>query len=223
MKTTEIPVAVLMRVSTDKQNTDRQHTQLMERCQREGWQVVKSFRLDGVSGRKVAYADRSDLTEVRRLAEAGEIKKLLVWDISRIGRRRLETLALREFLTKHGVSIYIHSLGLETLTPSGKPNAGASIAFAVFEELAQAEAEQISERVRSGLAEAARQGRHGGRPPGCESAAEFLRKHSRAVDLLKQGLSLREVERAAQMARHTVIKIKRLLEAADAQNDAGAA
>ena len=56
---------------------------------------------------------------MEELAAAGKIRKVLVHEISRLGRRNSVTHKFVETLENHGVSLYWHAQGIETLLPSG--------------------------------------------------------------------------------------------------------
>jgi DNA invertase Pin-like site-specific DNA recombinase len=83
---------------------------------------------------------------------------LVVTEISRIGRSLVGALRVLEELSARGVGIKILGLGLDSRTPTGAFTAHCLLACA------QLELSLNRERTLSGLAEARRQGRVGGRP-----------------------------------------------------------
>ncbi len=99
-------------------------------------------------------------------------------EISRIARRNSVAHKFVETLETHGVSLYWHAQGIETLLPNGKRNPAAGIMLALLAEMARAELETLRARIASGLAEARRNGKKLGRPVGSSlSRAVFLQKH----------------------------------------------
>ena len=79
------PVAILVRVSTLRQETDRQMNELESYAASKGYEVVAVLK-ETISGK--ANADqREGLQQVLDLARSGSIKKVLVHEISRIARR----------------------------------------------------------------------------------------------------------------------------------------
>ena len=82
MKTT--PVAILVRVSTDKQTTDRQKAELLAYADSKGFSVVEVVE-ETISG-KASAVDRTGLKRIEELAESGIIKKVLVHEVSRVAR-----------------------------------------------------------------------------------------------------------------------------------------
>lgn len=72
---------------------------------------------------------------------------------------------------------------------------------------------QHVEATRAGMEAAKKAGIHVGRPSGSvEKREKFLNKYGGVVDLLSQGLSLREVSRTTSIAINTVRKVKALLD-----------
>lgn len=208
-------VAILVRVSTSRQETDRQVHELHELATAEGWTVAEVVH-ETVSGNSTA---RPGLDRILALAAAGEISKVLVHEVSRIARRNSVAHEFLEKLTAHGVSIYWHSQRIETLLPDGRRNPAASIMFALLAEIARGERELLVERIRSGLHAARRKGVRLGRSPGtAEDPQAFLAKYPEVVRLLRKGRSVREIERLTYdpvkrkgTARNTILKIRGLL------------
>lgn len=202
-----IPVAILVRVSSQKQQTDRQISELTAHAASCGYQVVEICE-ETVSGRVSADA-RTGLQRVEDLAREGKIKKVLVHEVSRIGRRNSVTHKFVENLLEMGVSLYWHQQRIETLLPSGKRNPAAGIMLALLSEMALAETETLRERILSGLQEAKRKGVKLGRPEGTViSNAEFLKKHKDVVRLLREKHSIRNSAKISGKGISTVQKVK---------------
>ena len=203
----KIPVAILVRVSTLKQETDRQVTELTAHAVAKGYEVVEICR-EQVSG-MADESDRPGLQRAEELARAGTVKKILVHEVSRLARRNSIAHAFIEMLEELGVSLYWHQQGIETLLPNGKRNPAAGIMFALLAEMARAERETLSERIKSGLAEARRKGRKLGRRPGpVYSNKEFLSKHADIARKIKEGHSVRNTAKITDKGISTVQRVK---------------
>lgn len=206
---TAVPVAIVVRVSTSKQETDRQVTELEALAKSKGWAVVEVCK-ETVSG-SANIEDRPALQRVLQLAAAGSIKKVLVHEVSRVARRPSVALTFVEMLEAHCVSLYWHAQAIETLLPNCKRNPAAAIMLALLSEMARAEKETLVDRIKSGLDEARRKGRKLGRPVGTRMTEQaFLRKHSDIVKLLKAGQSVRHAAKIAGKAPSTVWQVKKL-------------
>jgi DNA invertase Pin-like site-specific DNA recombinase len=135
MPAQSIPVAILVRVSTVRQETARQEAELRSVADARGWSVVEVVEEAGVSG---AAGVRPGLDRVLVLAGSGAIRKVLVHEVSRVARRNSAAHAFVERLTDLGVSLYWHAQGLETLLSNGKPNPAAGLVFSMLAEMARA-------------------------------------------------------------------------------------
>lgn len=202
-----IPVAILVRVSTSRQETARQLSELNTVALANGWEVVEV--LEEVISGNASIEDRPALTRIVQLADAGKIKKLLVHEVSRLSRRPSQALTFVEILEGLKVSVYWLAQNVETLLPNGKRNPTAALMLAVLAEMAKAERDTLRDRIMSGLAEAKRKGKRLGRPVGSVTSCEaYLHKHQRVVRLLQQGLSIRNVAKIAGVDKATVCRVK---------------
>jgi len=204
------PVCILVRVSTNRQETDRQTAELTRYAAAKGFEIVEVCR-EAVSG--AADEDsRHGLTRALELAASGRVKKVLVHEVSRLARRNSTAHRFVEGLADYGVSLYWHQQGIETLLENGKRNPAAAIMFALLAEMARSERETLVERIRSGLAEARRKGRTLGRPKGTTDDAEvFLAKHKDVIRHLRGGHSVRNVAKITNKGTSTVQRVKRAL------------
>ncbi len=141
-------VVILARVSTDKQEYQRQINELTDHCNRVGWSVEAVFS-NKVSGAK-RVEERPEIKEMIDYVKANQIDKVVCLEISRLGRNTLETLKVIQTLNEHGVSLYVKNYNLETLNPDGKVNPVASLICTILLEIASMERLTIKERMASG-------------------------------------------------------------------------
>lgn len=190
--------ALYLRVSTDlHQKTDMQETELRAYAKARGWTVAKVCADRGVSGTK---DNRPALQELMAACRQRKVDVVLVWKFDRFARslRQLVT-ALDEF-KRLGVDFISATEGVDTTVPSGE------LVFQIFGAIAQFERALIGERVRAGIAEARRNGKHLGRPAIKTLSASEIRKvraaRRRGVTLRKLaaqfGTSLWAVHQASQ-------------------------
>jgi DNA invertase Pin-like site-specific DNA recombinase len=139
----------------------------------------------------------------------GQIKKVLVHEISRLARRNSVVHQFVEALEECGVSLYWHAQGIETLLPSGKRNPSAGIMLALLAEIARSEVETLRERIKSGLAQAKRKGVRLGRPKGTTLHRDvFFQKHKDILRQLRQGQSVRNTAKIVGKGVSTVQRVK---------------
>lgn len=88
-------VYCLYRVSTkgqvEKDDIPMQKQYCREFAESQGWTIIKEFAEKGVSGFKVAAADRDAIQEIRQDAEERKFDILLVFMFDRLGRRTLRS------------------------------------------------------------------------------------------------------------------------------------
>lgn len=207
-----VPVAILVRVSTMRQETDRQVEELQAYARQKGYRVIEVCR-ETVSGR-ADESEREGLRRAEELALQGKIKKVLVHEVSRLARRNSIAHKFVETLEDAGVSLYWHAQGIETLLPSGKRNPAAGIMLALLSEMARAEVETLRERILSGLEHARRTGKKLGRPAGSRvNPSDFLKQHADIVRLLKDGQSVRHAAKITGKGASTVQRVKKVMPA----------
>jgi DNA invertase Pin-like site-specific DNA recombinase len=211
-QTSGIPVAILVRVSTNRQESNRQISELTEYASRKGYQIVEVCE-ETISGR-AEETERYGLARARELASTGAIQKVLVHEISRLARKSSIVHRFIETLEEHRVSLYWHQQGMETLLENGKRNPAASLMFAVLAESARNEIETLVERIKSGLAEARRKGKALGRPRGSNlSSAALVERHKDIVRHLRCGQSIRNCAKITAKGVSTVQRVKLALAA----------
>ena len=76
-----------------------------------------------ISGVKDNQERDGGVQELLRLAQKGIIQKVLVQEVSRLGRSTVEVLKVLEELTSLHVSVYVQNFGLETLKAERRPKA----------------------------------------------------------------------------------------------------
>ena len=200
--------AILTRVSTKKQATDRQLLELENYCADHGYQIVGTISAV-VSGRK--KKERPDLEELIGGARRKEFDLLIVTEISRISRK---PEVLRQFIstmTKLGIPILFKNLGLFSIDENGKESFATNVIIAIFSELAAEEVRQLSERVISGQDAARARGKVIGRPKGKSTRSQILRKHGKAVKYLQEGMTIPETARLTNSSYNTVKMVKALI------------
>src|SRR4029077_125003 len=208
----QIPVVILVRVSTAKQETARQISELRQYADGKGYEVLEVCE-ETVSG-SAGNDERHGLRRAEQLALEGKVKKVLVHEVSRIARRNSVAHRFVETLEECGVSLYWHAQSIETLLSSGKRNPAAGIMLALLAEMARNESETLRERIKSGLTLARSRGVILGRPKDTKYGRDyFLQKHRDIVRQLKAGQSIRNTAKIVGKGISTVQRVKLALAA----------
>ena len=173
-----------IRVSTDKQDLDKQRHLLLEYAQRQKLLITDFIEVE-VSSRKSVRERRID--ELMARLQAGDL--LLVAELSRLGRNMLETLNIISDLSGKGVQlVFVRQPELSTTGPHAK------LLLAIYSYFAEAEREYISMRTKQGLAAARAQGKQLGRPKGSRNKERALDPYKEQIrSYLKMGLNLAAV------------------------------
>lgn len=206
-------VVILARVSTDKQEYQRQVNELTDYCRRVGWNVEAVFS-NKVSGAR-RMEERSEIMDLIAYVKTNEIDKVVCLEISRLGRNTLEALKVIQCLNENGVSLYVKNYNLETLT-DGKVNPVASLICTILLEIASMERLTIKERMASGrdqyIAKCRKEGVKMGRPETYRKSMDtYKQQYSREIALLKKGISLRNVSTITGTSVNTLRKLKTLI------------
>ena len=204
-------VVILARVSTDKQEYQRQLVELREYCSKVGWQIVREFA-NKVSGAK-KNEEREEVVELIDYVKRNDIKRVVCLEISRLGRNTLETLKIIQSLNESGISLYVKNYNLETLTPDGKVNPVESLICTILLEIASMERLTIKERMTSGrnqyIAKCRAEGIKMGRPSTYrKSESEYKEQYSKEISLLRKGISLRNVSSLTGTSINTLRKLQ---------------
>lgn len=206
----ETRVVIYARVSTLVQDYERQLSELREYASRMGYEVVKEFS-EKVSGAK-KVAEREALADLLKYVEENKIDKVLIYECSRLSRRAVDFLQVVEYLTEHGISVYIHQNGLETLLPNGGPNPIANLVLGILAQFNSMERNLIRSRMESGYHHYRQNGGRVGRKVGYRKSEDELRaQYGKEIQLLRKGLSLRNVAAITGTSTGTLQKIKKII------------
>lgn len=135
-----------VRVSTQEQNTGRQH------------EALKVHNIDKIYEEKISGKDTNRPMLKAMLEFAREGDTVYIESISRLARNTLDFLKIVEQLTEKGIKLISLKESIDTSTPSGK------FMLSVFAALSQLERDTIKLRQREGIDLALEQKRPYGRP-----------------------------------------------------------
>lgn len=189
-------VLILARVSTDKQDYERQVNELTDYCRKMDWEVERVFT-NKVSGAK-KNEEREEIQELISYVNSHQIRRVVCLEISRMGRNTLEALKVIQILNEHKVSLYVKNYNLETLDSEGRVNPVASLICTILLEVAAMERLTIKERMASGrdqyIEKCRREGVKMGRPSTYrKSIDEYKKQYQREFSLIRKGLSLANI------------------------------
>ena len=167
--------AIYARVSTTDQNCEMQLRELREYIQRRGWEPAAEYVDTGWSGTK---ASRPQLDRLMVDARAHRFDCILVWKLDRFGRSVVHLSHSLGDLRSWAVRFIAVTQSIDT----DQANPTSNLLLNILAAIAEFEREMIVERVKAGVKEAKRKGKHCGRP-------KKVFPRGRALELRKQGKS----------------------------------
>ncbi len=167
-----------MRVSSDKQDLHKQEHLLLKYAQQHGMHIAQFIQVE-MSSQRDSKARRLD--EVLKQVGAGD--RLLVAELSRLGRNMFEVIHFVNHLSQQGVEVvFVRQPELSTTGPHRK------LLLALYSYFAEAERDFIAVRTQQGLAAARASGKILGRPKGSRDKERILDAHR---DQIKAYLQLK--------------------------------
>src|SRR5690242_7007395 len=97
-------VALYLRVSTDGQTVENQRRELEAVAERHGWQIVKTFADEGISGAK-GRDKRPALDAMLKGVARREFDLVAAWSVDRLGRSLRHLVELLEELKAKGIDL----------------------------------------------------------------------------------------------------------------------
>ena len=205
-------VAIYARVSSNNgtQDYQRQINDLTTYAVGNGMTVEAIFA-EKISGAK-KNQDRDELIKMIDFVKNNQIEKVLVTEMSRIGRDTLQVLQTIELLNQNKISLYIQNYNIETLTHEKEISPMSQFLVTILAEVARMERKTIRERVASGYENYRNAGGKVGRKVGyTKSDDEIKEQYIEDIKLLKKGYSLRNIYKITGTSTNTLQKIKKLI------------
>jgi DNA invertase Pin-like site-specific DNA recombinase len=193
--------ALYLRVSTRDQDTARQERELRQTAVHRGWEIVRIYRDNGISGAK-GRDQRPALDDMMKAAIRREFDVVMAWSVDRLSRSVKDLVTFLHELHAAGVDLFLYQQAIDTTTPMGK--AMFQIA-GVFAELERA---IITERIHSGIAKAREQGTRSGKAIGRPRVPDRIREEIRHAHAAG-GISLRKLAKAYDVSLGTVQAVLR--------------
>jgi DNA invertase Pin-like site-specific DNA recombinase len=160
-------------------------------CRHRGWELALEIQEVG-SG---ADRDRVKRAELMASARKKQIDVVVVWKLDRWGRSLLDLIHTLQELESLGTGFVSITEALDLTTPTGRAMAGMLGVFAEFER------EMLQERIKAGIKQARKNGKHCGRPPSA------LLKTNEVLTLYRKKTSLRQISKELGMSRSSARRI----------------
>lgn len=189
-------VALYLRVSTRGQTVENQERELREVADRAGWQIVRVYKDEGISGSK-GRDRRPALDAMLNAAVRREFDMVAAWSVDRLGRSLQDLLRTLNEIRSVNCDLFLLKQNLDTTTPSGR------LLFSMVGAFAEFEREMIIERVHAGLSVARKKGKRLGKAPTPPETIVAIKAE------LANGTGVLKVGRMFKVGTATVQRIKK--------------
>ena len=153
--------ALYLRVSSERQvaegrSLDSQREDMQRLCQQKGWEIVKIYHDDGLSGR---LKDRPGLQNLLHDAQIGKFDTVVVYYVSRLHRKVEHFLSTMNFFKKIGVNFISYHEHIDSTSSWGK------LTLNILATLAEIYVDNLSETTSRGKKQRASAGLYNGSIP----------------------------------------------------------
>lgn len=196
--------------TTDRQNTERQISDLINYAKNANLEIVKIFE-EKISG-AAKNINRPVLQEAMDYCILSNIDIILCSEMSRLSRNVYELQDTIKYLIEHKINLYCQKEQLTLLDSNGKPSMIAPILISVLGVAASMERENIKYRLNSGRQLYIERGGKLGRTVGSTKSTEQKKEEYKdTIMLLKKGYSIRNVAKITKVSPSTIQRLKKAL------------
>ena len=187
-------VGILSRISTSSQSNESGLEELRSICEKSDYEIVEEY-VEVVSGSK-GKEDRSELSRMLSDCKKRKFEKLIVWELSRLGRSLPHLVNTLQEMKDSGVDLYSVREGIDTSTSMGKTMFGLIGVFSEFE------LEVRKDRVQRGIDHYRKTHKTWGRRKTITDEQE-----TNVVQLRKSGLSIRKISSEVGISTGSVSRV----------------
>jgi len=167
-----------VRVSLPEEDPRNQEVAIEEFARRSGLELLKIFKDVGVSGSKKAF-EREGFRQLYEVAKALDIKTIIVFDLTRLGRDLFDLVETYQTLLERGFTVlFVKHPELNAQPGSPLGEALRKAILVLLGVVAEMERAFISERTKAAMERARAEGRRLGRRP-VEIPVELVKRYMR--------------------------------------------
>ena len=185
-------VCLYARVSKTSQSVERQISELEIVAARNGWEIVDRYIDHGISG-ATGRDQRHELDRMMKDSTKRKFDVVMVWSIDRLGRSLQNLIEILNDLNSKNIDLYMDQQSIDSTTPTGK------LMFSLIGAFAEFEKSTIRDRVISGLANARKKGRIGGRPTNLTDEIQ-----AKILEMKSAGASIRKIKEECSVGTATI-------------------
>lgn len=146
-------ILCIIRVSTDRQETDSQKKEMKEFCNENGFadKDIVYIEVAGASAVKENKAYLQMLEDIKTaIISDPSIKAAAVWHLNRLGRIESRLLQMKEFFVKNSIQLYCKTPNFTLLDSDGKESPAGSLVFSMFATMVKMDTQEMFAKMRRG-------------------------------------------------------------------------
>jgi len=184
-----------LRVSSSSQTTDNQEVELLQLCERRGFNIVQTYK-ETISGTK-KNEDRKELSRMLEDMKKRKWTKIVIYDLTRLGRSVSEVVKTLSLLDEYKISLFSWKQNLDT------DDGGMSKMFFYFVSIfSEMENSLRKSRQMVGIERVKKLGKkYGGN--------DFINdeQKSKIIDLREEGLSYRKIKEQVNVSLNSIGRV----------------
>ena len=185
-------VCLYVRVSRLEQSVERQLVELRELCENHKYIIVGEYIDEGISSGKKS---RPALDQMLKDVMSRKFEMVVTLELSRLGRSVQNMCEISSLLKSKNIDLFVKNQNVDTSTIVG------DFFFNIMNSVAQYEKDLIGERVRSGLENARKNGRIGGKKPINDDVKNKI------ITMKNEGASFRMIKSELKVGNDTIKKV----------------
>ena len=194
MNDTPKKIAIYARVSTtDKQDVNRQVSELRTVIDNKGWILTDIYTDEGFSRTTIT---RPALDRMMKDSFTKRFDMVMTLELSRLGSNLKHMIEVVETLKQRGINLWIQNQQIDTSTISGM------MFYSILTSINNYERELISERVKSGLVNAKRKGKTLGRKTNLNAEVR-----NQIIQMKSDNVGMKKISKVCQVGRDTILKV----------------
>lgn len=196
--------------TTDRQNTERQISDLINYAKNANLEIVKIFE-EKISG-ATKNENRPVLQDTLNFCFTNRVDYVLVSEMSRLSRNVYELQSTIKYLIDNKINLFCQKEQITLLQENGEPSMIAPILISVLGVAGAMERENIKFRLNSGRQQFIEKGGKLGRKAGSTKSTEQKKEEYKdTIMLLKKGYSIRNVAKITKVSPSTIQRLKKAL------------
>lgn len=140
---------IYSRVSTEEQDNERAINELKEYAAYKKYNLLEVFE-EKVTGTSKAL-DRIEFSRMLEFINANEVNVILVWELSRVGRKMSDVINTVEYFNERKINIYAKKENMNTLNEHGERDIMTTLLIGILSSFAEVERDTFKKRSRSGI------------------------------------------------------------------------